>query len=153
MTARSTDDGTGTKLGKVLDFMRLLWIIEHRLNSTSKRMHKDMGLTGPQRLALRVLERFPGISAGELAHVLQLHPSTLTGIIDRLRRRRLVTTERDRNDRRRMRLRVRNWTPGASPQEGTVEQAVQRALRGFSAREVETSRLVLRAIGAALDDR
>jgi DNA-binding MarR family transcriptional regulator len=145
--------GTTAKLGKVLDFMRLLWVIEHRLNSTSKRMHKTLGLTGPQRLALRVLEQFPGISAGELAHLLQLHPSTLTGIIERLKRRRLVRTERDKADRRRIRLQVKNWTHDRAPSDGTVERAVQRALRGFTPKEVEVARLVLRAIGSSLEDQ
>ena len=51
----------------VLDFMRLLWGIEHRLQSASKRMEAALGITGPQRLVLRVVARFPGLSAGDLA--------------------------------------------------------------------------------------
>src|ERR1700733_7143915 len=75
-------------LDPVLDFMRLLWGIEHRLQSASKRMEASLGITGPQRLVLRVVSRFPGLSAGELARVVRLHPSTVTGILQRLVRKR-----------------------------------------------------------------
>jgi DNA-binding MarR family transcriptional regulator len=41
----------------------------------------EVGVTGPQRLVLRVVGLFPGMSAGELATVLRVHPSTLTGVL------------------------------------------------------------------------
>src|SRR5687767_2152083 len=93
-------------LDPVLEFMRLLWSIEHGLHSTSKRMGSTLGITGPQRLVLRIVRQFPGISAGELAHVVQLHPSTLTGVIQRLVRKKLLIRERDPRDSRFLRLRV-----------------------------------------------
>jgi predicted ArsR family transcriptional regulator len=71
-------------LDPVLDFLRLLWSIEHRLQSTSKRMGTTLGITAPQRLVLRIVSQYPDISAGELAHVVRLHPSTITGILQRL---------------------------------------------------------------------
>jgi hypothetical protein len=77
-------------LDPVLDFLRLLWSIEHGLQSTSKRMGATMGITGPQRLVLRVVSQYPDISAGELAHVVRLHPSTITGILQRLVAKRLL---------------------------------------------------------------
>jgi DNA-binding MarR family transcriptional regulator len=145
-------DVTAEKLGKGLDFMRLLWAIEHRLNSTSKYMQKRIGLTGPQRLALRVIERFPGISAGDLANILQLHPSTLTGIIGRLTQRRFIQSVRDQTDRRRLRLQVTNRSHVASARSGTIEDAVRRALRRFTASDIEVAGRMLRAIASTLDD-
>jgi MarR family transcriptional regulator, organic hydroperoxide resistance regulator len=71
-------------LDPILDFMRLLWSIEHSLQRRSKRMGNERGITGPQRLVLRVVGQFPGLSAGEVAHIVRLHPSTLTGILRRL---------------------------------------------------------------------
>src|ERR1043166_5479874 len=50
-------------LDPVLDFMRLLWTIEHGLQRMSKRMENVLGITGPQRLVLRVVGRYPDISA------------------------------------------------------------------------------------------
>ena len=54
----------GPHLGEVLEFMRLLWALHHGMQSTSKRMEATLGLTGPQRLVLRLVGRFPGIAAG-----------------------------------------------------------------------------------------
>ena len=61
------------RFGSVLEFMRLIWALDHGLQSLSKRMHASFGLTGPQRVTLRVLGRRPGISAGTLAEILRLH--------------------------------------------------------------------------------
>ena len=63
--------------------MRLLWAVDHGLQTRSKRMAVGLGITGPQRLVLRIVGRFPGISAGQLSRILHLDPSTLTGILRR----------------------------------------------------------------------
>src|SRR5437899_11490374 len=78
------DEGKGPPLGAVLDFMRLLWAVDHALQSTSKRMEANFGMTGPQRLVVRIVGRFPGTPAGRVAQILHVHPSTLTGIRKRL---------------------------------------------------------------------
>ena len=43
------------QLDPVLDFMRLLWSVEHGLERMSKRMGNELGITGPQRLVLRIV--------------------------------------------------------------------------------------------------
>src|SRR5688572_10921067 len=78
------DSKSEPSLGDVLDFMRLLWAVDHALQQRSKQMLQTHGITGPQRLVLRVVGRYPGIAAGELANVLHVHPSTLTGVLKRL---------------------------------------------------------------------
>jgi MarR family transcriptional regulator, organic hydroperoxide resistance regulator len=116
-------------LDPVLDFLRLLWSIEHGLQRMSKRMEGELGITGPQRLVLGLVGRFPGLSAGQLAHIVRLHPSTITGILQRLVARGLIERERDPADSRRAQLRLkvraRRYTR-ISP--GTVEKAVTQAL-------------------------
>src|SRR3954464_6429268 len=72
------------QLDPVLDFMRLLWSIEHGLQRLSKRMENEIGITGPQRLVLRVVGQYPDLSARHLAHIVRLHPSTITGVLQRL---------------------------------------------------------------------
>src|SRR5712692_5667998 len=100
-------DALGTRrLDPILDFLRLLWSLEHGLQSTSKRMETVLGITGPQRLVLRIVGRFPGVSPGELAHIVQLHPSTITGILQRLAQKGLLIREPDPYDKRRQRLRL-----------------------------------------------
>jgi len=132
--------------------MRLLWNIEHRLQSASKVMETRLGITGPQRLVLRVVARCPGISAKELAHVVRLHPSTITGILQRLSKRGLLLRAPDPADTRRVRLRVqpaaRRFTRRST---ATVEFAVERALKRMPVSSVTAARTVLAAIAASLE--
>jgi DNA-binding MarR family transcriptional regulator len=85
----------------VLDFMRLIWALDHALQKASKRMKAMAGVTGPQRLVIRIVARFPGIPAGRIAELLHVHPSTLTGILKRLERQGLIRRRPDPKDRRR----------------------------------------------------
>lgn len=139
-------------LDPTLDFMRLLWRIEHGLQSRSKQMEAAIGITGPQRLVLRIVDRFPALSAGELAHIVRLHPSTITGIVQRLVDKGLLGRTPDRADRRRIQLRVR---PGARPftrrSPTTIELAVTRALAGVPTAHVRHTRSVLTALADALE--
>ena len=43
--------GLPITLDATLDFMRLLWAIEHGLQRSSKRMEATLGVTGPQRVS------------------------------------------------------------------------------------------------------
>jgi len=67
-------------------------------------MASSFGITGPQRLVVRLIGRHPDISAGELAHVLHVHKSTITGVVQRLEARGLVRRATDTSDARRMHL-------------------------------------------------
>jgi DNA-binding MarR family transcriptional regulator len=139
------------RLDPVLDFMRLLWSIEHGLERESKRMAATIGLTGPQRVVLRIVAKFPGLSAGELASIIHLHPSTITGIVQRLVARRLLRRDRDPDDSRRTRL----WAEPAARRyverlEGTAEQTVGRALRRAGGSHRRGARIVLEEIALAL---
>jgi DNA-binding MarR family transcriptional regulator len=148
---RATDDDR-FQLDPVLDFMRLLWSVEHGLQRMSKRMESDLGITGPQRLVLRVIGRFPDVSAGELAHIVRLHPSTITGILQRLVQRGLIERLRDPVDSRRARLRLK---PSAIPftriAAGTVEKAVTLALAKAGAVNLRAARTVLTAVANGLN--
>jgi DNA-binding MarR family transcriptional regulator len=151
-THRDTPD-THYPLDPVLDFMRLLWSIEHGLQKMSKRMESELGITGPQRLVLRVVGRFPGLSAGELAHIVRLHPSTITGILQRLVTRGLLDRERDPGDSRRTRLRLNpRAVVYARTSSGTVERAVTRALDKAGAANVRAARKVLAEVAQRLNE-
>jgi len=88
----------------VLEFLRLLWAIDHALQGRSKRMVRELGVTGPQRLVIRVLGHQRQATSGELATLLHLHPSTLSGIVRRLQRSGFVARSVDATDRRRYHL-------------------------------------------------
>src|SRR5258705_7135140 len=94
------------QVGETLRFMQRLWDLTHALDKRSKRMAKHLGVTGPQRLVVRVLGQTPRLAANEIAATLGMHPSTLTGILQRLERDRLIVRESDPDDGRRMRFRL-----------------------------------------------
>jgi DNA-binding MarR family transcriptional regulator len=141
----------GDRLDSVLTFMRLLWEVDHGMRSASRRMRILIGVTGPERLILRMLGGFPGVSAGELARLLHVHPSTLTGALERLVLRRLIGRKAHSQDRRRVELAL---TPSGRRldrlRSGTVEARFRRALSGLPARKVTAARQVLAALAREL---
>jgi DNA-binding MarR family transcriptional regulator len=139
------------KLGGVLDFMRLVWAIDHGLQSHSKRMNAELGITGMQRFVVRIVGRFPGISPGELARILHVHPSTLTGVLKRLQQRRVLQRKADAHDGRRSVLRL---TPKGESydalREGTIEAQVSETLAQLPPNELSAARTVLTALAKQL---
>lgn len=116
-------------LGELLEFMRVIWGLDHALQRASKRMQATLGVTGPQRLVIRIVGRFPGILPGQIAEILRIHPSTLTGVVKRLEERGLVIRRPDPRDRRRTRLGLTaEGLKLAEESEGTIEAAIRLAL-------------------------
>jgi DNA-binding MarR family transcriptional regulator len=151
MAQRRPPAAQATSSTKALDFMRLLWTLDHAMQSTSKRMKQELGVTGPQRLVVRMVGQYPGISAGALAERLQLHPSTLTGILDRLVTRRVLSRGADAADGRRALFALTKLGRDYNRvQEGTVEAAVHRALMRCAPGKTAAARAILTAIIAEL---
>ena len=145
------DDSRGLPLGAVLDFMRMLWALDHALQSASKRMEVSFGLTGPQRLVVRIVGRFPGIAAGRVAGILHVHPSTLTGILKRLEARGMLQRRPDPRDARRaLFVLTAKGRKLDTIRTGTVEQAVRRVLAKDAAK-VAAAQEVLAALAEELD--
>jgi DNA-binding MarR family transcriptional regulator len=148
---RAPGDVAGEPLGEVLEFMRVLWSIDHGLNSMSKRMATSVGVTGPQRLALRLVGRAPGITAGELAVILHIDPSTMSGVLHRLEDRALIVRRPDPNDKRRALLALTaKGTRLDGLRSGTVEARVKAALAGVPTSRVRAAHELLSSIAAAL---
>lgn len=63
-------------------------------------LQRDFGITGPQLSTLRVVKRMQPVSTGALAREACIGYATLTGILDRLEERGMVTRNRDPADRR-----------------------------------------------------
>lgn len=136
----------------VLQFLQLMWAVDHKLQSVSKRMSARIGLTGPQRFAVRCIGRNPGLAAGELASLLHLDPGTVTGILKRLEEARMIERAPDAADGRRMRL---SLTPAGRAVDrrsaGTVEGAIKKVLAGASTSDIAAAARVLRRLAAELD--
>jgi DNA-binding MarR family transcriptional regulator len=144
-------DARAEDLGDVLQFMRVLWALVHALQRASKRMEQHTGVTGPQRLVLRVVGLFPGVSPGNMARLLHVHPSTLTGVLHRLVTRSLVVRTTAAGDRRRAELAL---TPAGARlnrlRTGTVETAVTRSLRTLRPSERAAAQVALAALADGL---
>jgi MarR family transcriptional regulator, organic hydroperoxide resistance regulator len=140
------------RLTDTLEFMQLLWAMVHALERTSKRMSGAVGVTGPQRLVLRVVGLAPQLSAGELASVLHVHPSTLTGVLARLVSQRMLTRIPNPADRRRAILTL--TTKGAkinAIQRGTAEAAISTALETISGADRQTAKEVIQRLTEQLE--
>jgi DNA-binding MarR family transcriptional regulator len=140
------------ELPAALEFMQTLWALVHSLERTSKRMAADVGVTGPQRLVLRVLGLAPRSSAGTLAATLHVHPSTLSGVLERLVAQGLIARQADPRDRRRavLTLTARGARINAT-RKGTVEAAVVRVLDRMRPADRTATMRVLRRLTESLD--
>jgi MarR family transcriptional regulator, organic hydroperoxide resistance regulator len=142
--ARADDELPGT-----LQFLQLLWTVNQALELASKRMAIGLGVTGPQRLVVRLIGRSPGISAGELATTMRTDPSTLTGVLQRLQAAQLIRRVRDARDGRRVLLSLTARGRAVDRlKSGTIENAVKAAMRGVSDRDIARAARVVRRIAS-----
>jgi MarR family transcriptional regulator, organic hydroperoxide resistance regulator len=143
---------TELPVGDAIDFLRLIWAVDHGLQRRSKSMAAVLGITGPQRLVIRIIGRFPSIHAKQLADILHLHPSSLTALVKRLERRGLVRRRPDGRDRRRWLLALTRKGQALNREApGTIEVAVERTLHGTARRDLDGARVVLGALARELD--
>lgn len=72
----------------------------------SRYLVKRVGLTGPQLVILQEVSKTGEVSTGEIARAISLSQATVTGILERLEKRNLVTRQRSDIDRRRVMVRT-----------------------------------------------
>ncbi len=134
-----------------LAFLRTVWALDHGLQSHSKRMKAEKGVTGPQRLVLRVLELAPGSAPSDLARILCFHKSTVSVILGALERARLVRRVPSATDGRAVVLTLTaKGRRVVEDRAGTVEAIFRRTLAGLGAGEVRTAQRVLEAVTQAI---
>lgn len=130
-----------------------MWAVDHELQRVSKRMVGRMGLTAPQRLALRFIGLHPALTLGALAELLHLHPGTVTGIVRRLEEGGWATRTRSSEDVRRMHLTL---TPAGRRldrrRSGTVEAAVRRTLAAVAPNQRDAAARVMKRLAENLAD-
>ena len=66
----------------------------------SQEVSQEFGITGPQLWALKTIYAEESLSLSELSKKMYLHPSTVTGVVDRLERKGYVFRDRGQKDRR-----------------------------------------------------
>ena len=116
-------------LGAALDFLRRLWRLNHALERLSSRMDRRLGVTAQQRLVIRCVGKYPGVTAGQLAGLLHIDPGTASATLKRLEEKRMIERRRDPRDKRRVALGLTaRGRQIDRPIEGTVEEAADRML-------------------------
>lgn len=136
---------------EALEFLRLLWAVDHQLQAASKRMLARAGITSPQRFVIRMLGRNPGLGASQLAEMLHDHPSTLTGVLQRLEEKGLIQMSIHPQDARRAVLELTDLGREIdNMREGTVECMVARALAGMDPAQTTAARVALATIASAI---
>jgi DNA-binding MarR family transcriptional regulator len=135
------------KTPAVLEVMQTLWALAHALEARSKWMHRNLGVTGPQRLLLRVIGESPGCSPGEASRKLTLNPGTTSRLASGLERAGLVRREEDQADGRRIRLVLtRRGDVVNGHHQGTVEAAAREALAAATPGEARMARKFIRRL-------
>lgn len=132
-------------LGPALEFLQNLWQLNHALEKLSSRMEKRLGMTAQQRLIIRCIGRYPGMTAGQLAALLHVDPGTVSAALSRLESKGLLERRQDPRDKRRasLGLTAKGRTLDG-PSQGTVESAVERLLDTAPAEHVTS---VMKVIG------
>jgi MarR family transcriptional regulator, organic hydroperoxide resistance regulator len=135
-----------------LAFLRAIWALDHSLQTRSKQMLRVLGVTGPQRFVIRLIGANPSCAAGEIAETMQVHPSTLTGVLRRLERHGLVDRVVDQSDRRRalFQLTAKGKVIDAH-RAGTVESAVRRLQRRAKEAEILSTLRIFAALTEELE--
>ncbi|MBK7539100.1 MAG: MarR family transcriptional regulator [Myxococcales bacterium] len=140
-------------LGPALDFLQRLWQLNHALEKLSSRMEKNLGVTAQQRLVLRCVGRYPGVTAGQLASMLHVDPGTVSASLSRLESKGMIDRRQDPRDKRRASLGLTSKGRALDqPAEGTVENAVERLLGGASAAELSSMMKIVDQLTSLLEE-
>jgi MarR family transcriptional regulator, organic hydroperoxide resistance regulator len=139
-------------LGPALDFLRRLWRLNHVLAKLSSRMDRRLGVTAQQRLVIRCVGKYPGVTAGQLAALLHIDPGTASATLKRLEEKRLVERRRDPRDKRRVALGLTaRGRQMDRPHQGSVEQVTERLLAEITVAEAAGVTAVLERFTALLE--
>ena len=84
----------------IFETMQSLRRIFKALQNYSHEVSHQYGITGPQLWVLKTVFKNGGLPLGELSQKMYLHPSTITGVVDRLEKKGYVSRDRDQEDRR-----------------------------------------------------
>jgi DNA-binding MarR family transcriptional regulator len=141
----------GQEFGGAFGFLRALWELNHALESASRSMKKQLGVTGPERLFVRVVGVRPGTTPLEVARTLRVHPSSVTALIKRLEKKQLVARGVNPADARSFHLYL---TPEGQRvdalRERTIEAGVREAIAASDQDDVATASALLVTIAQHL---
>jgi len=89
-----------SKAEEIAETVQCLRRIVKAIEDYSHEVSSKFGITGPQLWALKTISQSSRLTLGDLSKKMYLHPSTISGVVDRLEGRDLVRRNRDTTDRR-----------------------------------------------------
>jgi len=84
----------------ISEIMQSLRRIFKSIQDYSQEVSNKFGITGPQLRVLKIISGNENLSLGELSKRIYLHPSSITGLVDRLEKKGYVLRDRGQEDRR-----------------------------------------------------
>jgi DNA-binding MarR family transcriptional regulator len=140
-------------LGRTLEFLRLLWAVDQRLQAASKLMHTRFGVTGLQRMIIRVVGLKPEISISALTRILKTQKSALEAPLEGLAVQGAIIRKRDPMDAKGVLLSLgpKGQTIDAF-RTGTVESKVEATIARFPDEKIAAALEVLAALARELED-
>ena len=140
-------------LDDTLEFIRVLWALDESLQILSRRMELRLGVTGPQRMVLRLISRFPGIPASVISQILKLHSSTVNNAVHSLEAKghlvRIITEEDGPSGILEL---TESGLAIAKPQDRTIESAVRAFVQGRPGDYLNQARKVLDQLSRKLKE-
>jgi len=151
---KSAEPKTDFHLEPALDFLQHLWQLNHALERMSLQMERTLGVTAQQRLFVRCIGKYPGMTASQLATVMHLDRGTVSVSLRRLTKKGLVAGQRDPADHRRVELALTAKGKALDrPSAGTVEHAVQKLLAKMGRARVDGAKEVLQGLAEELGQK
>lgn len=154
MTPHPSEPAPTYPLDPPLALLQQVWHLSHAIERLSMRMDAALGVTAQQRLTLRCVGKYPGITAGQLAGILQVDPGTVSANVKRLEGRGLLERRRDERDRRRVTLGLTRAGRALNrPTDGTLEHAVELLLHRAPPQDVACMKAMLSQLAELVDDQ
>lgn len=134
------------------DVLRALRRITRAIDLHSRHLSTTFGLTVPQLVCLRVIGARGPMSPSQLASEVSLSQGTITGILDRLVARQLISRERTSTDRRVVTVRITEaGTALVQAAPSPLQERFVDKLGTLSEEEREIIRLTLNKIVRMMD--
>ncbi|MGH8281008.1 MAG: MarR family winged helix-turn-helix transcriptional regulator [Gammaproteobacteria bacterium] len=126
------------------DILLALRRIMRSMDISSRQLISERGLTTPQLICLQSLQDQGPMTTGKLAQAVTLSSATVTGILDRLELRGLVTRERRPEDKRRVVVAV--TAAGAAAAEAAPSHLAKRFTEALARLPKDDRSEILRVI-------
>jgi DNA-binding MarR family transcriptional regulator len=134
------------------DVLKALRKITRAIDLHSKQLAGVFGLTGPQLVCLRTINKRGSITPSELALQVSLSQATVTGIVDRLAARQLVKRKRNEEDRRLVTVSISEAGKAlVNSAPSPLQEKFAQKLKELSTEERAIISLVLNKIVAMMD--